>query len=361
MKRRLFKSVSLLLALVLTLTMFSGITAFAASETDDCKINVFTGGLTPENPLSSVTYSGNEIEFFETAVISNLKNGCKYKVTVTLYTSEGSKIYTSDKLLGAKLVSAQTTFTATSMTDMNATFTSMQFDGSHLNGKTVYLKWDVENLTGSTKARVYTKGKNFKLSFFNDVPANTWYSEAVDWARGNEIVNGTSATTFSPSAPMTRAMIATVLYRLCGDFEPAASGGNMPFKDVSESSYYYDAVKWCYNLGIITGTTATTFSPNENVTREQIAAIIYRAYKAFEGSGASSPSGSLSQFPDASQVSSYAKEAMLWCVKNNIISGVASNNKTLLAPKSTATRAQVVTILMRAWKNCLRDAMRGIG
>ena len=193
---------------------------------------------------------------------------------------------------------------------------------------------------------------------FADVPSNAWYAKAVSWARDNDVFQGTSETTFSPDAPMTRAMMVTVIYRMYGGFMSVDMEDELPFTDINNTSYYYDALKWCYALKIINGTSATTFSPNNAITREQVAAIMHRVAKTFDfGAGPDgpnyvvTPTGDLNRFPDADEISNYAKEDMLWCVENNLISGTAKDGEVFLAPRTNTTRAQVAMILMRFEEN----------
>lgn len=169
---------------------------------------------------------------------------------------------------------------------------------------------------------------------FKDVLQNSWFANAVQYVTSNNLMNGTSSTAFSPNANMSRAMLATVLYRMSGDTAQAGSA----FRDVSPSAYYAAAVNWASNKGIVNGTSASTFSPNANITREQLAAMLYRY--------AGEPDGSadLSAYTDAGSVSAYAQKAVQWCVKNGILTGKTANT---LAPKATATRAECATMLQR--------------
>ncbi len=177
-------------------------------------------------------------------------------------------------------------------------------------------------------------GNQATVGSFKDVPQNSWFANAVQYVTSNNLMNGTSTTAFSPNANMSRAMLATVLYRMSGDSAQAGT----TFRDVSSSAYYAAAVNWASEKGIVNGTSATTFSPNKNITREQLAAMLYRY--------AGEPDGSadLSAYTDAGSVSAYAEKAVQWCVKNGILTGKTS---TTLAPKATATRAECATMLQR--------------
>ena len=177
---------------------------------------------------------------------------------------------------------------------------------------------------------------------FTDVRETDWFYDDVVFAYKNRLFSGTTATTFSPYASMTRAMLVTVLYRLEG--EPAVTGRS-GFSDVTIGSYYEAAVTWAADNGIVNGTSAVTFSPSENVTREQMAAILcrYAQYKQY----GTSASASLSAFSDAAAVSTYAKAPLSWAVAEKLVNGTDGK----LLPRASATRAQVAAILHRFVEN----------
>ena len=181
---------------------------------------------------------------------------------------------------------------------------------------------------------------------FDDVSRNAWYRDAVDFAVGNDLMNGVSYNLFAPNDTMTRAMVVTVLYRLEG--EPYTYGSTR-FTDVVSGSWYADAVAWASENGIVKGTSDTTFSPKQDVTREQLAAILYRysEYCGYRTSGGMSIAG----FSDADEVSAYARDAVRWAYGIGLIEG---RTAATLAPKGTATRAEVATILMRYCKYVMR-------
>lgn len=174
---------------------------------------------------------------------------------------------------------------------------------------------------------------------FTDVPAGAWYSEHVQYVYENGLMNGTSATTFSPETKMDRAMLVTVLYRMDGS---KSVSGSMPFADIKTDGYYYTALLWAYQNGIINGTSATQFSPSMSITREMMVTIFYR-YAQYIDRDVSRLDG-LSGYTDAGSISSYAKTPFQWAVANGIIFGVSS---TALSPEGTATRAQCAAILKR--------------
>ena len=210
-----------------------------------------------------------------------------------------------------------------------------------VNGKSVgaVTTYTVDKLTVSTRIEVeFTNG----TLPFTDVHESDWFYNDVVFAYENGLFSGTSDTTFSPNASMTRAMLVTVLYRLEG--QPAVNGRS-GFSDVTFNSYYEDAVTWAADNGIVNGTSASTFSPNANVTREQMAAILYRyaQYKKYNTAASSSLTG----FSDHAAVSSYAVTPMQWAVAEKLINGSAGK----LMPTGNATRAQVAAILHRFVEN----------
>jgi hypothetical protein len=169
---------------------------------------------------------------------------------------------------------------------------------------------------------------------FPDVPEDAWYADAVEFAASHELFAGTDKG-FEPAAPMTRAMLAAVLYRL----EDATAEGTNPFADVPDGTWYTDAVTWASAEGIVAGTDKG-FEPNANITREQIAAMLYRYAKAIGLD--MSASAELSAFPDGGDVADWASEAMRWAVGVGLFHGNADGS---LNPKGDATRAEVATLL----------------
>ena len=175
---------------------------------------------------------------------------------------------------------------------------------------------------------------------FADVDADEWYHEAIDFAVGGGYMNGVADDRFDPEGTLTRAMLATILYRMSGE-----TGGTHPFTDVPAKEWYADAVAWAYTSGVVNGTSATQFSPEEPVTREQTAAMLYR-YAKYMGQEIGA-SGNLSVFRDADQVSEYAKVPMRWAVGLHILNG--KGNATL-DPTGTATRTEIAQILLNLSK-----------
>ena len=182
-------------------------------------------------------------------------------------------------------------------------------------------------------------GATCPSAIFTDVDTAAWYHEAIDYVVANGLMGGVAADRFSPNSTTTRAQIVTILWRLEG--EPAVDY-LLPFEDVAEGSWYTEAVRWAASNGIVTGTTPTTFRPDQSITREQMAAILYR-YASHKGYDTAAR-GDLSGFTDLGQVNGYAVEAMAWANGTGIISGTTP---TTLSPQGNAIRAQAAAMLMR--------------
>lgn len=181
---------------------------------------------------------------------------------------------------------------------------------------------------------------------FMDATKDQWYYDAVEYCAENGLFSGTAVGQFSPSKTMTRAMLVTVLWRLDGERVPKVTAN---FSDVTDGIWYADAVAWASENGIVNGVGKGRFDPDGDVTREQIATIL-RRYAQFKGID-TSKQADLSTYPDADQVSDYAKEAMAWANATGLINGNKSGGKVLLQPKGNGTRAQVAAILMRYIEN----------
>ena len=181
-------------------------------------------------------------------------------------------------------------------------------------------------------------GSNIKLPF-GDVTVSDWFYDDVRYVYANGIMDGTSSDRFAPNAPLTRAMIVTILYRMDGS--PAMSGAS-DFKDVDSNKWFAKAVAWAAANGIVNGYGSGLFGPNDPVTREQLAAILYR-YAVYGGMTAVTLEENLGSFADTAQLSAYAIQAMNWAVGQGLINGSGSN----LVPKAQATRAQVAAIIHR--------------
>lgn len=264
----------------------------------------------------------------------------------------GSTYITIDRVVGGKLYSSYTSIkSCTALTSKDFGSTKFYFSGSGsldnlyilplADSKSVEVSYTID---GSTKGTLSFKvNQQTASNQFTDVSGSyKWAANSVDFMYMNDIIKGNNTKNpklFGPGAKMTRAMLVTVLYRAAG--EPTVTGITNKFTDNKQGQYYYNAVLWASNMGIVNGATATTFDPNGNVTREQIAAILYR----YEGSP--TVTGSLSGYPDQAQVSSFAVTAMQWAVGTGIITGVTSGGRTTLSAKGNATRAQVAVMLHR--------------
>ena len=190
----------------------------------------------------------------------------------------------------------------------------------------------VVTVTGDAKLKIVDNSKTF-----SDTASGDWFADAVAFATAHELFQGTGDDTFSPNAPMTRAMLVTVLHR----YENAPAGGTLAFDDVADGTWYSDAVAWAAENGIVTG-TEKGFEPDGSITRESLAVILYRYAKG------TAQAGALDDYADAGIVSGWAKDAMSWAVAQGLISG---KDGGALDPAGSASRAEVATILMRFLQN----------
>ncbi|MBQ6262113.1 MAG: S-layer homology domain-containing protein [Clostridia bacterium] len=197
------------------------------------------------------------------------------------------------------------------------------------------------NRCGDTYDERMMKLLSNTVEIFDDVSAGAWYVNYVDYAYSYGLMNGVSGKRFDPQGTMTRAMLVTVLWRIEG--EPKSTV-KCPFADLT-GNWYREAVAWAFENEIVNGMSETKFAPNNPLTREQIAAIIYR-YASFKGNDVSKTTD-ITGYPDYKSVSGWAVTNMKWAVAEGLISGVRNGAKNYLAPKANATRAQVAAILMR--------------
>ncbi len=173
---------------------------------------------------------------------------------------------------------------------------------------------------------------------YTDVPAvDNWAHEGIDYCVAENLMNGVSDTLFAPQNAISRAQLVTILYRAAGEPEVAFE---TTFTDVADGKFYSKAIAWAAKNDVVNGFADGTFKPNAKITREQIATILYRY------AGSPAVTGEL-EFADASSVSNYAKNAMIWATSEGLINGILSEGVEMLSPKSNATRAQVATIIMR--------------
>ena len=178
---------------------------------------------------------------------------------------------------------------------------------------------------------------------FVDVDDSDWFYDAVYYAYTNGLMDGVSTTQFAPNSNLTRGMVVTILYRLEGEPRVTGSSG---FSDVASGAWYADPVTWAAANGIVNGVSGTEFAPNTDITREQLAAILFRyaEYKGYDVSGRDSLTG----YTDRGSISAYALDAMRWAVDEGLITGMTA---TTIVPQGTATRAQCATMLMRFIEN----------
>lgn len=248
--------------------------------------------------------------------------------TLTFETNGGSAISKVTKNKGTTIDLAQYAPTKSGATfegwyadkGLTKKITSVKLDAN----TTVYAKWTEAPVSGLP---------------FGDVKSADWFYNDVKYVYEKGMMAGTAADVFAPNATTTRAMIVTILYRLEGS--PAVTGTSA-FVDVPAGQWYTDAVNWAAANQIVNGTSATTFAPNDSITREQMAAILYR-YAQYKGYDVTKKAD-LSGYSDNSQVSAYAKDALAWANAAKLINGVTN---TTLAPQGNATRAQVSAILHR--------------
>lgn len=204
----------------------------------------------------------------------------------------------------------------------------------------VVMDYITEELDGTVTAAAYGQTANrIHTISYNDVTAGDWFTPDVIYVTLTGLMNGTGDG-FSPNNNINRAQLVTVLYRMAG--EPEVTGEN-PFTDVPDGQWYTDAVLWAAENGITDGTSETTFSPNDALSREQMATFLYR-FANFEAGEPIEVTGDLSGYTDADLVADYAVDAMTWAVGEGVISGIGNNT---LAPDNTASRAQMATVLTR--------------
>lgn len=253
---------------------------------------------TPKMVLTFVTNGGTAINKVYSSA-GNVIDLSKYEPTLDGYTFDGW--YTDS--------------------DLTEKVTSIKLDAN----TTVYAKWVSENAPEETVA-------------FDDVAPSAWYADAVDYVVSNGVMNGTGKTTFAPETQLSRAMMVQVLYNM--ENKPAAASAD--FTDVADGAWYADAVAWAAEHKIVNGVSETAFAPDDNITREQMAAILYR-YAEYKGQDVSARAD-LSAYTDAANISSYAEPMLAWAVAEGLLNG---STDTTLTPAGNATRAEVAAVLMR--------------
>ena len=278
-------------------------------------------GARPEKPSKDNGQQGGAPTNRESAL------GIKKGSVITVQDADGRTLYTA-----TALGSMSSVIFSSSDIKEGETYTVL-VDGTSVGTTTA--KLGTTSNSGSFAPDENRNGaQQGSVSGFGDVPQNSWFADAVKYVSENKLMNGTSTTAFSPNGNMSRAMLATVLYRMSGETAEADSS----FRDVSSSAYYAAAVSWASSKGIVNGTGADAFSPNASITREQLAAMLYRY------AGEPSVSADLSAYTDTVDISPYASKAVEWCVAKGILSGKSA---TRLAPQDTATRAECAAMLQR--------------
>ena len=194
-----------------------------------------------------------------------------------------------------------------------------------------------------------TKAEEPWVNPFRDVTESDWFYDDVRFANQNGLFNGVEKDLFAPEEPMTRGMLVTVLWRLDGETAPKTA---TTFTDVDVNAYYADAVAWAAESGVVNGIGGNKFDPEGNVTREQIAAILFR-YASLKGVDTAARAD-LTAFPDAEKTSAYAHDALSWAVAAALVKGTKEGSTIYLDPQGSATRAQVAAILSRYAQNIVK-------
>ncbi|MCI5604796.1 MAG: S-layer homology domain-containing protein, partial [Clostridia bacterium] len=221
-------------------------------------------------------------------------------------------------------------------------FTSeYDFDTKVTKNITLYAKWtEIKKEPDKPTQPVEPTDPEWKNPF-TDVKENDWFFESVKYVKQNGLMSGTTNTTFAPNEPLTRGMLVTVLYRAEG--EPTVDKSN-PFSDVDANAYYANAVIWAQQNDIVNGVTENAFAPDDNITREQIAAIMirYAKYKGYDVSVGENTN--ILSYTDFDEISEYAISAMKYVVGSGLMKG---KTETTINPKDNATRAEIAAILQR--------------
>ena len=258
------------------------------------------------------------------------------------YDDSGDKLSSSDEY----------TFTAESNIEITAKFSKKTTGGSGDRGGGGGSFGGSGNSGGSTSSKKPTKEEpeekkkddSAKPATYSDVKTNDWFYDSVKYVSENGIMNGITEKEFAPNNNLTRAMFVTVLYRIEGSPETGMS----PFGDVGSGSWYEKAVSWATENNIVNGVSETEFAPNNNITREQMAAILYR-YATYKGKDVTlKGNANTLSFDDTEEISGYAISALQWAVENGLMSG---ESPSTINPKNNSTRAQAATVFMRMLTN----------
>ena len=300
------------------------------------------------NDLTSVYFMGNAPEVGESAFQTWVESGLVNIPGLTLYYIDGKEGWTSPTWNGYPAATwaphehtYTETVTAPTCTEQGYTTHTCECGDSYVDTYVDALGHDYKDGVCTVCGAKDPDYKPAEPVKFTDVTEKAWYYGAVEYAVQNGLMKGVGNDQFDPEGTMTRAMLVTVLWRYEGEPEAPAN----TFSDVKAGSWYFDAVSWAAANNIVGGVGDNKFDPDGNITREQMATILYRYCN---GKGIdTSKQASLSGFPDAGKVSSYAQTAMQWAVAEKLVNG--SDGKLL--PQGNATRAQVATILMRFIEN----------
>ena len=309
----------------------------------------------PDTPVKSGYrfvgwYNGNAKWDFDTPVTENLTLTAKWeKIHTSAPSAPRYDVAVSDGAHGSVTVSPKSaskgsTVTVTVTPDKGYALETLTVTDK--NGSTLDLtdrgngKYTFTMPSGPVTVAATFMDDNTMLNFFVDVPAGAYYYDAVLWAAEGGIVTGTDAVHFSPDASCTRAQLVTFLWRAAGS--PVVNYA-MNFNDVDGGAYYAEAVRWAASEKVVEGTTAETFAPDAAVTRAQMVTMLYRFAKA-QGMDTTQGGMAIREFDDFDAVPAYALEAMDWAVNAGVLKG--DNNRLL--PQDNCTRAQIVTMLYRA-------------
>ena len=309
----------------------------------------------PDTPVKSGYrfvgwYNGNAKWDFDTPVTENLTLTAKWeKIHTSAPSAPRYDVAVSDGAHGSVTVSPKSaskgsTVTVTVTPDKGYALETLTVTDK--NGSTLDLtdrgngKYTFTMPSGPVTVAATFMDDNTMLNFFVDVPAGAYYYDAVLWAAEGGIVTGTDAVHFSPDASCTRAQLVTLLWRAAGS--PVVNYA-MNFNDVDSGAYYAEAVRWAASEKVVEGTTAETFAPDAAVTRAQMVTMLYRFAKA-QGMDTTQGGMAIREFDDFDAVPAYALEAMDWAVNAGVLKG--DNNRLL--PQDNCTRAQIVTMLYRA-------------
>lgn len=309
----------------------------------------------PDTPVKSGYrfvgwYNGNAKWNFDTPVTENLTLTAKWeKIHTSVPSAPRYDVAVSDGAHGSVTVSPKSaskgsTVTVTVTPDKGYTLETLSV--TDRNGSALNLtdkgggQYTFTMPSGPVTVAATFMDDNTMLNFFVDVPAGAYYYDAVLWAAEGGIVTGTDAVHFSPDASCTRAQLVTFLWRAAGS--PVVNYA-MNFNDVDSGAYYAEAVRWAASEKVVEGTTAETFAPDAAVTRAQMVTMLYRFAKA-QGMDTTQGGMAIREFDDFDAVPAYALEAMDWAVNAGVLKG--DNNRLL--PQDNCTRAQIVTMLYRA-------------